>query len=144
MDIKSIIGKIFILALLIAGVLLTDAFAKNESGTSSTNRWLAPPTAKSISNPLTVTPEVVKAGKKIFAQQCVVCHGQSGKGDGPTAQFLGKKVANLTSPQVQSQTDGELFWKISNGNAPMPGFKTILSDEQRWQVITYIRQLASK
>jgi hypothetical protein len=48
----------------------------------------------------------------------------------------------LTSPKVQEQADGALYWKITKGRAPMASFKTLLTDDQRWHVINYIRTLA--
>ena len=128
---------------IISGFFFTSSFAKEGSETSSSNRWIAPSTAKSITNPLTATPDVISAGRAIFVQQCAVCHGNSGKGDGPTAQYLGKKLPDFTSTEFSQQTDGEIFWKISNGNAPMPTFKDVLTEQQRWEVVNYLRTFAS-
>jgi mono/diheme cytochrome c family protein len=79
-------------------------------------------------------------GKKLAETNCVSCHGASGKGDGPAAAALNPKPADWTSAKVQSESDGELFWKISNGRGPMPPWKH-LSEKDRWDLIAYVRSL---
>ena len=106
------------------------------------SKWVAPATAKTIENPLKCSPDDIKEGKKIFTEMCVICHGIKGKGDGIAAAALNPKPANYTLKTVQDQTDGELFWKITNGNAPtaaMASYKDILTETQRWQMVAYIR-----
>jgi mono/diheme cytochrome c family protein len=78
-------------------------------------------------------------GKKLADTNCVSCHG-SGKGDGPAAAALNPKPADWTSAKVQSESDGELFWKISTGRGPMPPWKH-LSDKDRWDLVSHIRTL---
>lgn len=105
--------------------------------------WLAPEAAQEVENPLSEEESAISAGKKIFEQQCFVCHGTSGKGDGPAAKALKNKLPDFTDPSMPDQTDGELFWKISQGNAPMPKFESVLPEEQRWQLVSYIRSFAA-
>ncbi|WP_178139381.1 c-type cytochrome [Rhodothermus profundi] len=83
-------------------------------------------------------------GERIYQQQCAVCHGPRGRGDGPAGMALNPRPADLTSKAVQAQTDGALFWKISEGRGAMPAFKGMLSEAERWQVVTYVRTLARK
>jgi len=64
------------------------------------------------------------------------------KGDGVASAGLSKPPADHTSPPVQQQTDGAIFWKISEGNTPMPGYKKGLSETQIWQLVDYIRTLS--
>jgi mono/diheme cytochrome c family protein len=78
-------------------------------------------------------------GKKLAETNCVSCHG-SGKGDGPAAAALNPKPADWTSAKVQGESDGEIFWKISNGRGPMPPWKH-LSDKDRWDLVAHIRTL---
>ena len=106
---------------------------------ASAEEWTAPPETKSLENPFTVTGEASESAKTLFTQQCSTCHGTSGKGDGPAGQYLGKPLPDFTSAVFQAQTTGEIFWKVTNGKAPMPTFADILSDEQRWLVVEYIR-----
>jgi len=104
--------------------------------------WKAPPEAKNVKNP-EKGPAAVAAGKKLAETNCVTCHGPSGKGDGPAAAALNPKPADWTSARVTGETDGELFWKISNGRGAMPPWKH-LSEKDRWDLINYVRSLAKK
>jgi len=106
------------------------------------SNWIAPPAADTIQNPLKGDASAAGAGQQLFSSICFVCHGDHGKGDGMNAPSLAKAPANLTSARVQRQSDGVLFWKISEGNPPMLSFKSSLSETQRWQVIAYVRKLA--
>ncbi|HEY4797975.1 MAG TPA: cytochrome c, partial [Bacteroidia bacterium] len=83
----------------------------------------------------------IAAGKKIYEKECLNCHGKKGKGDGKDAANQDATVADLSSAKVQAQTDGEIFWKISEGRKPMPANKKTLSEDQRWQVLNYVRTL---
>jgi mono/diheme cytochrome c family protein len=80
--------------------------------------------------------------KALYITNCSPCHGDKGRGDGPAAQGLNPKPADHTSAAVQSESDGAIFWKLSEGRNPMPGYKKIFSEEQRWELINYIRTLA--
>ena len=104
-------------------------------------QWIAPPSANKLNNPLTRNEETLAAGKNIFQSQCNVCHGEKGKGNGPAGAALHPKPADLTSEKVSQQSDGAIFWKITTGNSPMPSFKLSLSEQQRWQLVNYIRLL---
>ena len=103
--------------------------------------WKAPAAAAKVANPVPVTPASLELGKKLFTRQCFACHGAKGKGDGPDAADLEKKPHDLTAKSVKSQTDGELFWKITNGKLPMTAQEKLLTPEQRWAVINYLRSL---
>jgi mono/diheme cytochrome c family protein len=98
--------------------------------------WKAPPEAKSMKNP----EKAADLGKKAVETNCVSCHGPKGKGDGPAASALNPKPANWTSDQVKKESDGELFWKITNGRGAMPPWKH-LPEKDRWQIVNYIREL---
>ena len=102
--------------------------------------WTAPATAKAIKNPLPSDKKVVDQGAKVAATNCASCHGKGGKGNGPAAVALTPKPADWTSSAVQAESDGELFWKISNGRGPMPPWKH-LPENDRWAVIQFIRSL---
>lgn len=105
--------------------------------------WVAPASAKKIQNPVAESKRAssAKAGKKIFKTRCFVCHGNTGKGDGPGGKALNPKPADLTSAKVQKQTDGEIFWKISNGKGAMIKWEGILSEKERWNMVNYVRSL---
>lgn len=105
--------------------------------------WKAPAEAKKLKNPVSESglKKSAKKGGKIFNSYCVLCHGDQGKGDGPGAKALDPKPANLTSKRVQDQVDGEIFWKITNGRGAMAQWKNIISEEDRWNIVNYIRTL---
>ena len=125
-----------LLALLIASLVIPAA-AQN-SGYQPDPNWRVPPEAASKANPLASRPETAAGGRKLFARNCVECHGKDGSG------MEKKHSADLHLPVVQGQTDGTLFWKITNGNAGrgMPSFSS-LPELQRWQIVLYIRTLKS-
>jgi mono/diheme cytochrome c family protein len=113
-------------------------------GQGSGEKWTAPARASAKKNPVAVNETSIALGKKIYERQCLACHGPKGKGDGPAAAHLEKRPGNLSSPKLWEQSDGALFWKVNEGHRPMPTFKNIMSDEERWPVINYIRTLAPK
>jgi len=103
--------------------------------------WKVPSRAARKRNPLPKDAATIALGKAVFEAQCVSCHGATGIGDGVAAKDLEKSPGNLTEAEMQAQTDGALFWKITTGRAPMTAFGDTLSVEQRWQVVHYIRTL---
>lgn len=107
------------------------------------DRWKAPEKAKELKNPVKASEraESAKRGAKIFKTRCMVCHGTKGNGDGIGGKALTPKPQNLTSKMVQSQTDGELFWKITNGRNDMIKWGPILTEGQRWDLVNYVRTL---
>jgi len=98
--------------------------------------WRAPQEAAACANPLAHKPEAVAGGQKLFHRNCTECHGEDGSG------LIKKHAADLLLPAVQDQTDGTLFWKITNGNVDrgMPSFSK-LPELQRWQLVLYVRML---
>jgi len=135
---RSIIVLITLL-LSLSGIQASHAPLQNGS-----DEWVAPPSSKDVKNPLTADETTIAAGKKIYTKDCYTCHGSKGKGDGPNAVAQSKAPKDLLLPKTQSQTDGELFWKISEGKKPMPTNKKTLTEEQRWQVLIYVRELAKQ
>lgn len=107
------------------------------------DRWIAPEGAKNIKNPVRAAQKEasVERGAKLFKTRCMICHGATGKGDGVGGKALTPKPQNLTSGMVQQQTDGEIFWKISNGRNDMIKWGPILTEEQRWDLVNYVRTL---
>jgi len=104
-------------------------------------KWVAPPTADSVKNPAPKSDKLLAQAKKVFEQNCMSCHGAKGLGDGPASATLPVKPANWTSSEIQKQSDGEIFWKISEGRGPMPPWKTILNENDRWAMVHFIRTL---
>ena len=119
--------------------LLLLLVASSSAQVPTRENWIAPGNVAHRNNPIPVTPESVKAGLRIFSNNCVSCHGAAGKGDGQLAAFLPIKPANLNNADVWKQTDGTIFWKVSTGRQPMPTWGPILKEEERWNVINYLR-----
>ena len=126
-------------AALVAGAGKMAAWAQGE--------WKAPAAEKATKNPLAdkkTDKAALAEGKKLAETNCATCHGPGGTGNGPAAAALPPpKPADWTSAKVAAEADGELFWKISNGRGAMPPWKH-LPDNQRWQLVNYIRSLQKK
>lgn len=120
--------------ILIISALLTLSFFTNAQ-----TPWIAPSHTKDIQNPYSDNKEAVIRGSELFDLLCTVCHGETGKGDGVTLEYLNPKPANLTSKRVQDQTEGEIYWKITTGRPPMQSYVNVLSVNEIWQVITFIK-----
>ena len=131
---KKIQYSVFILAILIS-------FSFSFSSNLIQDKWVAPSSAKELKNTFSGEESIAK-GKSIYQTRCVVCHGATGAGDGPAGKALTPPAADQTTAAVQAQTDGELYWKISEGRGSMVGWKLILSEEERWALVNYIRTLA--
>jgi len=88
----------------------------------------------------------VANGRRLYVDSgCPVCHGPSGYGDGPSAEQLRPRPADLTAPHANAHTAGDLFWWISYGvkQSAMPGFNESLSEEGRWDLINFLRALSA-
>jgi mono/diheme cytochrome c family protein len=78
------------------------------------------------------------AGKVTYEKWCSACHGKQGEGLG--------NMPNFRDPQyMSSRTDQDLFQKITDGGrgTGMPPFASRLAEQDRWNVIAYIRALSS-
>ncbi|MEQ8681162.1 MAG: cytochrome c [Cyclobacteriaceae bacterium] len=124
--------------LLIKSVLLISLFMVLGLGQ---DKWKAPPEADKLTNPVAGKQEAIKEGKKIFSTMCAICHGEKGKGDGVAGAALNPKPTNLIEATFQDQSDGAIFWKITEGRAPMASYEATLSEEKRWQLVSFLRTL---
>lgn len=105
--------------------------------------WNAPGSAASKKNPVPADKASIKKGKKLYDSACMACHGTTGKGNGAAAIALPIHPGNLTdSARMKAQSDGALFWKISEGRETMPPFKASFGETDRWNILNYIRTLA--
>lgn len=106
--------------------------------------WKAPAAAAAKKNPVPADEKSVTEGRRTYIRECASCHGRTGKGDGTRAKELKTPPGDLTSAKVAGESDGELFWKITTGNEPMESYQTKLTDQQRWELVNYIRNLGGK
>jgi mono/diheme cytochrome c family protein len=129
-----------IIAILVFSALVLSACG----GGSTADTPKVPAEYAGKTNPL--GSDAAAAGKEIYVVQCASCHGESGKGDGPAGQALVPPAANLVQATGEFGDDF-IFYRISEGgamepyNSSMPAFKNVLSEEEIWQVITYIDSL---
>jgi mono/diheme cytochrome c family protein/uncharacterized membrane protein len=87
----------------------------------------------------------VVRGAAVYDENCALCHGATGRGDGPAAARLPIRPADLTEPHLFAHSPGDLFWWVSHGmdEGVMPGFAGVLNPNQRWDVINFIRARAA-
>ncbi len=103
--------------------------------------WTAPASADKVKNPYKGMEKATLAGKELYKLYCAICHGTKGKGDGIAGMAIKPRPSNFTKDIVQNQTDGAVFWKMTEGKAPMASYKETLTEEQRWQLVNFIRSL---
>ena len=116
-------------------VLASNSLGQNSSYEPD-YKWHAPHKAAMRRNPLPASTEITGGGQKLFLIHCAECHQADGRG------MAEKHSADLRHAIVQSQSDGALFWKITNGNLGrgMPSFSR-LPEKQRWQLVLFLRTL---
>jgi cytochrome c len=142
---KAILSRVSMCAstFLLSGFLTYVASAHDDSISASHDHLhhhhfaefaRVPDKARARHNPLEGDPDAIPAGRKLFAQHCAECHGESAEG--------GRKAPNLHAEEVQNATPGTLFWILTNGvvRRGMPVWSK-LPEPERWQIVTYIKSL---
>lgn len=138
-----------VLALALVGAMLLAACGGggtggNSSGGSGLKRQSPPADFASMTDPFAGKADAVTAGKQVFTNNCVTCHGTDAMGDGPAGASLSPKPANLQLT-VKETDAAYMHWVITVGggtaglSSAMPSFKGVLTDDQIWQVVTYLR-----
>jgi mono/diheme cytochrome c family protein len=134
---------LLVTVLLVTVLLLSGAGGPPDANAQAGPPWVAPDVEKAKKNPTPSDKKTVEQGEKVAKVNCVSCHGDKGKGNGPAAVALNPKPADWTSKRVQDMPDGEIFWKITAGRGPMPSWRH-LPENDRWAVVRFIRTLAGK
>ena len=125
---------VFITGLLVAGFTIKMQ--------PTQKAWPVPAADKAMKNPVASSAESIKAGKELWSTNCKSCHGTKGLGDGTKAAQLKTEPGDFSLPSFQSQTDGELFYKLSVGRDDMPASKKKIPDtEDRWNLVNFMRTL---
>jgi mono/diheme cytochrome c family protein len=106
--------------------------------TYSQATWTVSSADAAKKNPVPANDKSVNSGKSLYNAQCKSCHGDPGKGNGLP---LVPKPQDPTSDIIQKNSDGALLYKISKGRGAMPRFKDVIKDEDKWNIINYIRSL---
>lgn len=96
--------------------------------------------ARQLTNPLEPTEESITRGENLFIVFCVTCHGAAGRGDGLVGEKLDTPPADLALRGVQKQTDGELYYTITSGGGAMPALKDMLTQQERWHIINFVKR----
>jgi mono/diheme cytochrome c family protein len=106
-------------------------------------KWVVPDDAKAMVNPLEITDDDLEYAEEIYSKHCQSCHGKEGLGDGTKAAELDSPTGDFSMEEFQAQTDGELYYKTTEGRDEMPTFKKkIADDEDRWLLVYYLRTFA--
>jgi mono/diheme cytochrome c family protein len=106
--------------------------------------WSVPLEDKLRKNPLTASDANRNAAKPVYNEYCSNCHGDSGKGDGSDAMMYDPSPSDLTDAKhMNSLTDGEIFYQITQGRKPMPSFRKKLTEDQRWQLVILVRSFTA-
>jgi S-disulfanyl-L-cysteine oxidoreductase SoxD len=99
---------------------------------------------KDVKNPTASNAESIARGQEAFSHYCAACHGLDGQNTGvPFADAMSPPVPSLKSGKVQAYSDGQIHWVITNGIFPsgMPAARGILTDDEVWDIVIYIRHL---
>lgn len=130
------LGIVALFSVLGISVLLIAYLARN---------WSVMAKARKLQNPVLATREALAAGKESYREHCQSCHGENGDGKGDKAPELSVTPGDFTDGrEMRHYADGELYWQITYGRRPMPAFASKLSEEERWQLVDYIRTFASR
>ena len=101
--------------------------------------WKAPKDASERKNPVPKTQESFERGRVLYLKLCASCHGKNGQGDGPLANKLTPKPADLIV-RAAHHSDGDFAWKITNGRGAMPAFKNQLSENEIWDLVNFLKK----
>lgn len=110
-------------------------------GAALAHGWMAPKEEAARPNPVGMDRGAIARGEATYIEHCAVCHGERVEGLSAAETGLSSDTPDL-GKRLLSHTDGDFFWKITNGRGEMPSFQDDLSATQIWEVIHFIRQSA--
>jgi len=94
---------------------------------------------KQLKNPIAISRDSVWRGKRIWNANCVPCHSKTGDGKGPVGPLMG--VPDLNTDFYRARSDGRFFAVLHHGGANMPRYGYKFSENEKWDVINYLRFL---
>jgi len=124
------------------GILILSAIVLAACGGSATPTALATVPAEYAGKTSPLGADAATAGADVFKTNCESCHGPQGHGDGPAGAALDPQPKNLAELQTVA-TDDYLYWRVNTGKegTSMVAWKGVLTDDQIWQVVAFIRTL---
>ena len=136
------IKKILFVILVLAAFVLTACGDANANPDVNVIGTLAPVPAEFAGQANPLGADAAAAGADVFRNNCEACHVRQGHGDGPAGTALVPAPKNLAVLQALA-ADDYLLWRISSGKdgTAMIGWKNVLTDEQIWEIIAFIRTL---
>jgi len=150
----SIISVVVVIAVVIGGFLLYirgQGFSAREQPSwmervmaQNARKVATPADAKTLKNPRQQQNEsIIAEADEHFVEHCTMCHGIDGRGDTIIGNNLYPKVPDMTQPQTQELTDGELYYIIYNGIrlTGMPAWGSEDKPEAIWDLVALIRRL---
>lgn len=106
--------------------------------------WIIPDEDKHRQNPLQSSAKAIESARPLYIENCERCHGVTGKGNGPEAARQYPAPADLAdAKRMNALTDGAIFYQISEGRRPMPSFKRRMTEDQRWQLVLFLRSFTA-
>jgi len=133
-----------LLAILIAiPMISTYAEGNHKGGHGAGAHWMSPEGEAQKPNPIKRDAASIDRGKKSYFQYCASCHGAKAMGDGPVAASMTPKPTNLVA-MSGGHPDGDFAWKIANGRGAMPAWKSLLKENEMWDLVNYIQNLNPK
>lgn len=131
--------KIFLILALMMGLTGISFTVMNSTDPKP---WPVPENYKKMKNPIASDAASIADGKALWNTHCKSCHGAKGLGDGSKAAQLKTEPGDFSKAIVQNQTDGELFYKLSEGREDMPNFKKKLPEaDERWSLVNFMRTM---
>ncbi|HZY37407.1 MAG TPA: c-type cytochrome [Mucilaginibacter sp.] len=129
-------------SILTAAVIAVSMIGFAFTTPQDTKPWPVPDKFAKMANPVKADAESISAGKALWSLHCSSCHGKKGLGDGSKAAQLKTQPQDMTLASFQSQSDGSLFYKTSEGRDDMPSFKKKIPDQDDiWNLVNYVRTL---
>src|ERR1044071_3078566 len=126
------IAEILSIGILAASFTLSKNFEKKP--------WPVPDKFKTMRSAVPTSAQSISDGKELWTTHCKSCHGTKGMGDGPKAAQLKTEPGDFSLAETQAQSDGSLFYKISEGREDMPSFKKKIPDaDDIWNLVNYMR-----
>jgi mono/diheme cytochrome c family protein len=141
------VGRRLLFASVVSAIVLVISIAASraqEPSGAGPDGWTIPPEAANEKNPVSMTPQVLAAGRALFQKNCRLCHVPKGVGDGPDADPDHMADMDLTNPKrAKDNPDGVVFYRVWNGRQKpkMPAFRDDLTREQIWAIVAYVQSL---